>query len=130
MPSRGVSDPVPHGVVDSSLSLPYPVDEYMPNSVDDVRLRIDLVRLKLGVSTPEFGFGSRRFGLDSGVGGDGVSGGVALVRLRSKGRLGVGRKRGGPSEAILSYSVLKSSVSNRLFVDNLRAGCSTGSYRL
>jgi hypothetical protein len=77
----------------------------MPNSVDDVRFRIDRVREYDGVSVPLLPpLTSRWPGLDNSPGGLGfveVSGGVALVRLRSNGRRGVGRRIGGPSEGIL-----------------------------
>jgi len=46
---NGVSAPVPHGVDGSSRSDEYPVGEYIPKSVEDVRLRIECVRL--GVSS-------------------------------------------------------------------------------
>lgn len=79
----------------------------MPKRVDEVRLRIDRVRLKDGVSAPPsrpgMTLGSRRFGLEySGVGlGGEESSGEGLMRFRSKGRRGTGRSRGGPSVDML-----------------------------
>ena len=77
----------------------------MPNSVDDVKLRNDCGRLRLTGS----GVGCRNRGLfrstdcaGAGVAGEEFSsGGVGLVRLRSKGLRGMGLRRGGPSSAIV-----------------------------
>lgn len=80
-------------------------------------MSIDLVRLKFGLSAPKLALGlaSRRFGFDSGVDGDDVSGGVALVRLRSKGLRGVGRRIVGPSEAIFGAVISKSGETRCIF---------------
>lgn len=40
----GVWAPVPHGV-EASWDMSWPVGEYMPNNVEDVRFSIDRVRL-------------------------------------------------------------------------------------
>lgn len=67
---------------------------------------MDRVRENDGVSAPpglRF-LASRRFGFVGSLAGLGfvdVSGGVAFVRLRSKGRRGVGRSRGGLSGPIV-----------------------------
>lgn len=52
----GVKAPVPNGVP-GSLSAIFSVNdgEYIPKSVDDVRLRIERVGFKLGVSVLPFG---------------------------------------------------------------------------
>jgi hypothetical protein len=42
--SYGVSAPVPHGVDGSVVSRSYPVGEYMPKSVEDVRFNTECVR--------------------------------------------------------------------------------------
>jgi hypothetical protein len=99
----------------------------MPKRVEDVRLRIERVRLnEEGVSDPPllFNFASKWFGFkpcpDSA--GDGVAdGGVALVMLRSNGRRGVGRKIVGPSEGMMSCSESENS-SARL----CRGNCDLG----
>lgn len=80
----------------------------MPKSVEDVKLRIERVRLKFGVSAPPLEdkrlplicLGSRWFGeleRPDGVEGSESEGGVADVREMSKGRLGIGRTIGGDS---------------------------------
>lgn len=52
----GVMAPVPNGVP-GSLSAIFSVNdgEYIPKSVEDVRLRIERVGFKLGVSVPPLG---------------------------------------------------------------------------
>lgn len=48
----GVMAPVPNGVLGSLSNLSVKDGEYIPKSVDDVRLRIERVGFKLGVSVP------------------------------------------------------------------------------
>ena len=80
----------------------------MPNSVEEVRFRIERVRLKDGVSVPPvLVLASRWLGFASSAAGGGVDGsfgGVALVTFRSNGRRGIGRSIVGPSEGIFRVS--------------------------
>jgi hypothetical protein len=86
----------------------------MPKRVEEVRFRIERVRLKEGVSAPPlFALASKWCGLaGSGAEGGvhGSLGGVALVTFKSNGRRGVGCSKGGPSEDIFRGSVVCSSV--------------------
>jgi hypothetical protein len=74
----------------------------MPKSVEDVRFIMDGGRLRDEVSPMSFGV--RRLGSVGGEEGESAPSSEGVVRpekLISKGRRGVGRRRGGPSSDIL-----------------------------
>lgn len=80
----------------------------MPKRVEEVRFKIDRVRLNDPWSAT-FVLASRWFRLTCSPESAGVvdSGGVALVTLRSNGRRGVGCNRGGPSEGMTLSSLVE-----------------------
>lgn len=89
----------------------------MPYSVDEAKFMAELERLMDGVpARREFAALRKRAESLSWGGGsdDSVSlGGVALVRFMSKGRRGMGRRRGGPSSAMMKIMcVFPSSPSS------------------